>query len=164
MIARTLLLTAVVSSGLMAGLFFAWMVSVIPGTARVSDLSYIDTMQAINRAIVNPWFVVPFVVTPLLLAGAAALEWRAGNTRRAWFLLGAAVSYVLGVLAVTVGGNIPLNNELDAFDLTGSPPASVAEMRDRYEGPWNRWHAVRTVVSIASFVGAVWATTISTES
>lgn len=164
MTARILLTVAVVSSGLMAGLFFAWMVSVIPGTARAADVSYVDTMQAINRAIVNPWFVVPFLVTPLLLASAAALEWRAGNTRRAWVLVGAAVSYVVGVLAVTFGGNVPLNNQLDAFDLAGSTPSAIADMRGRYEGPWNRWHAVRTVVSIASFVGAVWATTISTES
>jgi uncharacterized membrane protein len=47
---RTLLLVAsVLSSGLMAGLFFGWAVSVIPGTKLVDDRSYLATMQNINQ-------------------------------------------------------------------------------------------------------------------
>jgi hypothetical protein len=60
------------------------MVSVIPGLKGVGDSTYISTMQSINVRIVNPAFIIPFMLTPALLAGAGILEFRAGNERRGW--------------------------------------------------------------------------------
>ncbi len=80
----------------------------------MSDTEYVSTMQSINRAIINPAFVIPFIATPAILGGAALLEFRAGNSRRAWCLIAAAATYTVGVIGVTAGGNIPLNNALDA--------------------------------------------------
>lgn len=143
-----LLLLAIISTGLMGGLFFAWTVSVIPGTARTSDQAYVSTMQHINRAIVNPGFVVPFMGVPAILGLAAYLQWRVGEIGRARLLVGAAAVYLFGVLGVTAGGNIPLNNALDAFDLDNASTEALARQRLDYEGPWNRWHYVRTVASV----------------
>lgn len=145
-----LLLTGLVSTGLMAGLFFGWAVSVIPGTMRTGDRNYVETMQEINLAIVNPWFVVPFILTPVALLAAAFGQLRAGDQRRALTLAAAAGLYVLGVLGVTVGGNIPLNNELAAFDLAAAADGAAARQRAAYEGPWNRWHTIRTVAAVAA--------------
>lgn len=164
MTARALLTgTAIVMVGLMAGLFFGWMVSVIPGLSKISDHDYIATMQSINVAIVNPAFVIPFMLTPVFLGGAAALEYRAGNQRRAWLLGVAAATYVVGVLGVTVGGNIPLNNTLDAFDLNAATVGEVATQRSNYEDPWNRWHLGRTIANAVSFAVAVAAALSTTE-
>lgn len=152
MSARTILLVAsIVSTGLVAGFFFGWIVASIPGLKVVSDRTYVTTMQSINRAIINPAFIGPFMGTPFLLAAAALLEWRAGNTRRAWVLVSAAVTYFFGVVAVTVGGNIPLNDALEAFESEGASDESVAGIRHRYEGPWNRWHYVRTTLNVVAF-------------
>ncbi len=158
-----LLIVSLVSAGLMAGLFFGWSVSVIPGLRRVDDRSYVQTMQSINVAIVNPVFVIPFFVTPMFLAAAAIAEYRVGNTRRAWVLGVAAATYLFGVLGVTVGGNIPLNDQLDAFDLPSSQSESLRTARADYEQPWNRWHTVRTVLSVVTFAIAAVAATIATE-
>ena len=159
MTARTVLLfCSVLSTGLMAGLFFGWMVSVIPGTARISDHNYVATMQSINRAIVNPGFVIPFIIPPLVLGGTAIMYWRVGERRRSMWLAVGAVSYLLGVLGVTMGGNVPLNNALDAFDLQAADAQTLAARRATYEGPWNRWHAVRTVASVFSLACAAAAT------
>lgn len=150
MSARTILLViSIVSSGLAAGLLFGWLVSVIPGTRRVGDRTYVETMQTINVAIINPAFLVPFMLTPLFLGIAAVAQYRAGNVRRAWMLGSAAGTYLVGVLGVTIGRNIPLNDALDAVDLVGASDDAVAAERRSYERPWNRWHAVRTVASIA---------------
>lgn len=146
-----LLSAALVFTGLMAGLWYAWTVSVIPGTKRVEDVTYIETMQHINRAIINPAFIIPFMGIPVLLGVAAWAQFRAGDTRRGWLIVGAAGTYVVGVLGVTVGGNVPLNDSLDAFDLAGSSPADIADRRSSYEGPWNRWHYVRTLGNLVSF-------------
>ena len=150
MSARTIMLVvSIVSSGLAAGLLFGWLVSVIPGTRRVGDRTYVETMQTINVAIINPAFLIPFMLTPLFLGAAAFAQYRAGNVNRAWMLGAAAGTYLVGVLGVTIGRNIPLNDALDAFDLGGATDRDVADQRRSYEGPWNRWHAVRTVASVA---------------
>ncbi len=149
---KTALLSAsIVSSGLMSGLWYAWTVSVIPGTRRVGDASYIETMQHVNRAIINPAFVIPFMGIPLVLGAAAYLQFRAGDTRRGSLLAGAAGTYVVGVLGATVARNVPLNDALEAFDLGQSSTGEIATRRETYEGPWNRWHYVRTAANLVVF-------------
>jgi uncharacterized membrane protein len=147
----------------MAGLFFGWSVSVIPGTARISDRNYVSTMQSINRAIVNPGFVITFLIPPMVLGGAAILHWRAGQARRALWLAVGAVSYLVGVLGVTFGGNVPLNNALDAFDLAAADDRQIAEQRAAYEQPWNRWHTLRAAASVFSLACAAAATLADAE-
>ncbi len=147
----------IVTTGLMSGLLYGWSVSVIPGTKRVPSGNYVDTMQHINRAIINPAFIIPFMGIPLVLGGAAAMQFRAGDHRRGWLLTGATVTYLVGVLGVTVGGNVPLNDALDAFDLRGSTSDAVEQRRTTYERPWNRWHHLRTIASVGSFALAATA-------
>ncbi len=152
---RTILVVAaVVSTGLAAGLLFGWLVSVIPGTARTDDRTYIHTMQNINVAIVNPAFLVPFFLTPVGLIVAAVLEYRIGHTRRAIALGSAAGLYLLGVLGVTAVGNIPLNNALENFDLNRSSADAIKAQRQAYEEAWNRWHTVRTTAAVGAFIVA----------
>lgn len=159
-----LVVVAILSTGLMAGLLYGWVVSVIPGLARVSDTEYVSTMQSINRAIINPAFVIPFIATPAILGGAALLELRAGNSRRAWCLIAAAATYTVGVIGVTAGGNIPLNNALDAFDPAGLNVEALAERRTSYQGSWNRWHNLRTAAAVAAFSIAITSALVTTES
>lgn len=150
---KTALLGAsIVATGLMSGLWYGWTVSVIPGTRRIPDTSYVATMQNINKAIINPAFIIPFLGIPLLLGGAALLQFRAGDNRRGWLLAGAAATYVVGVLGVTIGGNVPLNDALDTFDLARSTEEAIAIRRNSYETPWNRWHYLRTSANVGSFI------------
>ncbi len=143
--------TGIVGTGLVAGLLYGWAVSVIPGTTRVGDHTYVETMQDINRAIINPAFIIPFMGVPLVLAGASFLSFRAGDARRGWLLASATGTYVVGVLGITMGGNVPLNDALDAFDLRAAASDELSDRRTTYEGPWNRFHWVRTAASVVSF-------------
>jgi len=153
----------IVTTGLMSGLLYGWSVSVIPGTKLVPAGNYVDTMQQINRAIINPAFVVPFMGIPLMLGGAAVMQFRAGDHRRGWLLAGAAATYVVGVLGVTIGRNVPLNDALDAFDLRGSTSDAVERRRTTYERPWNRWHHLRTIASVGSFALAATAALVTAD-
>ncbi len=157
----TMLVLSLLSSGLIAGLFFGWSVSVIPGTSLVDDRAYIVTMQNINREIINPTFLASFVLTPLVLGVTAILYHRVGDSRRAWALGAAAVTYLFGVFAVTAARNVPLNDALDAFDLDRATAAEAAERRTSYETPWNQWHTLRTVASVATLALTSFASTLS---
>ena len=121
-------------------------------------------MQRINRAIINPGFIVAFMGIPIVVAIAAVLQFRAGDVRRGWLLASAAAIYVVGVFGVTASRNVPLNNELDAFDLEEADAEAVRVRRETYEAPWNRWHAVRTVANLVSFVLVSTAALVAAES
>lgn len=144
----SMLFLSLLSSGLAAGLLFGWLVSVLPGLSRISDETYVMTMQSINRAIINPAFIITFLIPPAVLGATAIVFFRNGETRRATLLAIGAATYLLGVLGITFGGNVPLNNTLDAFDLASASATSLAEQRQNYESPWNRWHTVRTLASL----------------
>ncbi len=159
----TLLGTSVIATGLMSGLWYGWTVSVIPGTRRVADANYVDTMQNINKAIINPAFIIPFMGIPIVLGVAAILQFRAGDSRRGWLLAGATATYVVGVLGVTIGGNVPLNDALETFNLAGSDEQAIGTRRQTYETPWNRWHYLRTAANIGAFVLASTAAVVTAE-
>src|SRR5947209_4228225 len=74
MIARTgVLVAATLLTGLMAGLFFAYSCSVLPGLAATDDRSFVQTMQWINRRILNGWFLTAFLGSMVLIVAAVAL-------------------------------------------------------------------------------------------
>lgn len=144
------LLVAVILTGLSAGLFYAWTVSVIPGTRKVVDLTYLESMQSINRAILNPAFYLIFMGSPLLLALSTVLQFNAGS--KFWLLLAATIVYLLGTFGVTVFGNVPLNDALDVLDLASLGEGELKGFRKSYEGRWNRLHWLRTAFSVLAFI------------
>ena len=145
----TVLVLATIAAGLLAGLFYAYTVSVMPGLSRGDDRTFVEGMRGINIAIQNGWFMLTFLGAPLLAVAAAVLYLRAGP---ALWWIAAGFACLLAMLVITGVVHIPMNNALDAGR------DSYADLRARFEGPWVRWNVVRTVVSIAGFgclLGAV---------
>jgi uncharacterized membrane protein len=149
------LLTATTTTGLIAGVFFAYACSVMPGLARSSDLTLVETMQNINRAILNPWFLLPFVGSIPLVALAAVLAWRGDGGPALPWIIAALVVYVVAFL-ITMGVNVPLNNELD---VAGDPDriADPAAVRERFEDRWVTWNILRSLVHTVAFCLLAWA-------
>lgn len=136
------LVAATVTTGWMAGLFWAYSVSVMPGLAGTDDRTFVAAMNRINEAIVNGWFMIGFVGTLLLLAIAVALHVPAGSRAALPWLIAATLLYV-AVLGVTFVVNIPLN---DALAEAGDPAAARAAFEQR----WVTWNLVRTLTSTGS--------------
>jgi uncharacterized membrane protein len=63
---------ATLTTGLIAGVFYAYAVSVNLGLAAQPDASYVATMQAINERIQNPTFFFSFGAALFLLAALAS--------------------------------------------------------------------------------------------
>jgi uncharacterized membrane protein len=144
-IPKLVLVLAAVTTALMAGLFYAWSVSVMPGIARLPDSGFLSAMQEMNRAILNPLFLLCFMGAALLLPAAAFLQYSQPVSGRFWLLLLASAAYLIGVLGVTMAGNVPLNNMLDAYQVQTATAQELAKMRQDFEGPWNRLNNIRTV-------------------
>lgn len=144
------LFTAVVLTGLSAGLFYAWAVSVIPGTRKVIDITYLESMQSINRAILNPAFYLIFFGSLLALGLSTIQQIESGTIF--WVLLTATLLYLIGTFGVTIFGNVPLNDALDTLDLGELSTAEKSKFRNSYELKWNRFHSIRTAFSVLAFV------------
>lgn len=144
------LFSTLIITGLSAGFFYAWQVSVIPGTLKVSDQVYLQTMQSINKEILNPAFFLVFFGTFILLSVGSIYEFHSNQTAF-WLILLATISYLLGTLGVTIFGNVPLNDQLEALNLNTLSEADFLDFRTHFEGKWNRLHLIRTVFSILSF-------------
>lgn len=140
---------AIVLTGLSAGLFYAWQVSVIPGTSKVSDANYLFTMQSINKEILNPAFFLIFFGSLIALVATSFLTY---GTQSFWFALSAALVYLFGTFFVTSAGNVPLNNQLEALNLGQISLTQISEFRAMYEPKWNRLHTIRTFFSVVSFI------------
>jgi uncharacterized membrane protein len=144
----------------MAGLFYAYSCSVNPGLGQLSDAGYISAMQAINRAILNPVFLFPFLGTILLLPLCAWLHYHGASTggadgtlrTRFWLLVIASILYIIGVFGVTSFGNVPLNEVLAGVHVPSASVEELAGSRAVFERPWNQWHAVRTLASVSTAV------------
>jgi len=134
---------------LMAGVFYAYSCSVNPGLNKLPANEYLRSMQFINRAILNPFFLLPFVTTAILLPLSAWLAYRSGMSLQFYLFLAAALVYAVGAFGVTILGNVPLNEMLDKTDLTS---VDVEQLRVRFEIPWNKLHTIRTVSIVVSLV------------
>jgi len=150
------LLLATLTSGLVAGVYVFYAHTVMPGLGRAGDRTFVAGFQALDRAIVNPWFMVSaFLGAPVLTLAAALLH--LGDDARS-VLVWVAVALVLDLVTVgiTVGINVPANNGLKA---AGDPDAiDVAAARTEFdEDRWVRWNLVRVVLSMATFVALLWS-------
>lgn len=153
-----LLLLTTLLTGLSAGLFYSWAVSVIPGTKKVSDLVYLESMQSINREIINPWFLVIFLGPIVLIILSGIGYYRAENIEVFGYLIATFLTYMVGTVGVTAFGNVPMNEALDTLQLSGLSLEQLKVIRLDYESKWNRLHSIRTVFSVVAFALLLLAT------
>jgi uncharacterized membrane protein len=136
---------ALVAMTLVAGLIYTFSVAVMPNLAGADDRTFVATMQRFNE---NPVFQLTFTGALVLTVLAAVQQRRHGPGVALRWTVAALVLYGI-VFAVTLGINIPLNNEIDQ---AGDPDriADLAHVRNRFEGPWVAANIARTLLSTAA--------------
>ncbi len=146
-----LVFITIIFTGLTAGLCFTWTNAVTPGIGQMDDLGFLQAFQQMNRAIINPTFMMVFfgpVISNIILV---CHKYQDPDTSF-WVFVAAAVLFILGVAFVTVFKNVPLNEILDATDLTSASGEELKALRQKFETPWRQWHWVRTLSAITSFM------------
>ena len=146
---------AVIAMGLLAGLFYAFDVAVMPALTAADDRTLVDAMQQMIDKIENPAFFVTFLGAPALAAVALFQARRSGSAKTAGWIVAGLAFYTVTVV-VTFAVHFPLNEDLKE---AGDPAriGNVAAVRDDFATPWIVWNIVRTLASTAAFGCLAWA-------
>ena len=145
---------SIVSVAIMTGVYFTFSAFVMRSLDAIEAPAGMKAMQSINRIIVKSAFLPSFFASTLV---CAALTVRASLDMAApgapWMMVGAAL-YVVGMFGVTLVGNVPLNNTLEATPADGPEAKAIWAI---YMRQWTRWNHVRTLSCTASLVFLVLA-------
>jgi len=149
----TALIAATMTMGLMAGVFGLYQHTVMRGLGRTDDRTFVGAFQAMDRAIINPWFMSGFLGALVLTIAAAVLN----PDRRLlpWVLV--ALALYLVAFVVTIAVNVPMN---DALKAAGDPDriADLSAVRQTFdEARWLTWNLVRTLTTTVAFGCLCWA-------
>jgi uncharacterized membrane protein len=142
-----LTLTCAVGSGVMAGVFFAFSVSVMKALGALPPSCGMAAMQSINVVIINPLFLSVFLGTAgaSLCVMVVSIMWR--NEAGAWGALLGSLLYLVGVFFVTMRFNVPRNNALARVD---PESGEGARLWANYLSGWTAWNHVRTIAALGA--------------
>lgn len=122
-----------------AGVFLAFSDFIMPSFAQTDPTSGRRAMQAINTRVLRSIFVVSLIgMGPVALALAV---W--GWMQDAPLIVVGGVIYALGVVGVTMLGNVPMNNRLDRGE-------AAEGYWGTYQTGWTRWNHLRTVANVVA--------------
>jgi len=129
----------------------------MPGLRGTDDRTFVAAFQALDRAIINPWFMLSAFLGALVSTAAAALL-HLGEDAFGWIL--AAFVLYLATVVITVAVNVPRN---DALKAAGDPDLiDVAAARAAFdEARWAGWNLVRVVANGVAFVLLAWALVVA---
>lgn len=137
-------LFAVLGTGLVAGVFFAFSTFVMKALARLKPPEGIAVMQSINITVINPLFMTALFGTAvicLFLAVFSLLKWHQSGSI---YLLVGSLLYIVGTVGVTIVFNVPLN---DALAKVAPSSTEGANLWARYLTNWTLWNHVRTIAA-----------------
>ncbi len=144
LIFESILWASIVSTGLMAGVYFSFSVFVMKALNALPHEIAIASMNSINKVILKSGFMPLFFGSSLLAIILIFLG--ATDTSRLWILSGSSI-YLLGMLGCTLVFNVPLNNQL-----RDAPLNQQLKTWRHYLIHWIRWNHLRTISSLLAFI------------
>jgi uncharacterized membrane protein len=147
------LIGATLAMGFVSGAFGLYAHAIMPGLRKTDDRTFVAAFQQMDRAIINPWFMITAFGGALVLTLAAGIASR-GTPALPW--VAAAFGLYLVAVIITIAVNVPLN---DAIKAAGDPARiDVAQVRARFdEARWAAANLVRVLTSVPAFGLLAWA-------
>jgi uncharacterized membrane protein len=136
---------ALVSTGLIAGIFLGHRAGVSRASTRLTPGSFIQLQQIIHQ-------IFERMMPPLVLAAVlGTLAWTVllrthGSVVAFWLLVAASLSLLVAA-SLTRTVNIPINRQLMTWS-SAAPPPDFAQIWGR----WERIHSIRTVLALIALV------------
>lgn len=147
-----ILASAILLTGLMAGIFFTWSNAVKPGLGKLSDIEYLRALQSMNRVILNNAFKLIFLGAIITVALVPVFYFNLYPKNIFWLFILTLIIYWVGVFGVTISGNIPLNEILDKTNLESISLEEIKALRTRIEVKWNNFNFIRSISSAITFL------------
>lgn len=147
-----ILASAILLTGLMAGIFFTWSNAVKPGLGKLSDTEYLRALQSMNRVILNNAFKLIFLGAIITVALLPVFYFNLYPKNIFWLFILTLIIYWVGVFGVTISGNIPLNEILDKTNLESISLEEIKALRTRIEVKWNNFNFIRSISSAITFL------------
>ena len=142
-------LALALSSALVAGVFQSFSDFVMRGLVLAEPAGGIESMQHINRTVFRSVFLTTFLALVPATIGFALYAWLRLTGPGQTLIIGAAVIYLVTVFLVTMFGNVPMNEQLDAMAHTS---AEAETYWVTYGRVWTWWNHVRTIGSAGTAV------------
>jgi len=147
-------IAALIGTGLMAGVFFAFSSFVMPALAGLTPPQGISAMQSINVKAITPLFMTLLFGSTLLCVALAVYALASWSQRGSGLLLLGSVLYLAGAFLTTAAFNIPLNNALARVDAAS---ADGAVFWVRFLAGWTAWNHVRALSSVLAMAAYLFA-------
>lgn len=140
MISEPLQFAATLLAGVLAGNELGTLLATHPAVRSLGMRSQVPAEQAVTRryGVLMP----PLMIATLVVGIAATI----GADSQAFTLDLAATVAIGAMIAITLAGNVPVNNRTMAFGGEGSE-----EEWDRMRRRWERLHAARVILDVAAF-------------
>ncbi len=135
---RALALVAGVGCAAVGGVLLAFSGVVLPALARLPGDRGAEAMRSVNVLAVRPPLMVAMFGTAAACAVLGVVAVRRGEP----LVVAGCSVYLVGVVGVTVVGNVPLNDRLAGGGVAWEP----------YVCAWGRWNHVRTAGGLAAAV------------
>ena len=136
---------ALVSAGLLAGIFLGHRAGLHYAVTELSASSFVQLGQIIYVHYIK--FMPPLVLTSLASSGLWLILVRSQWRTAEFWLIAISTCGTLAILAATQAVNVPLNNQLMTWSVA-SPPSNVQQLW----APWERANTVRCVLATGVLV------------
>jgi len=144
----TVLAIGVISCGMISGFFLTFSDFLMRSLKLAETTAGIEVMQIINREVwksLTIYMLWGMVAYSVILGGYASYYL---NGSIAALIITGSITYVVGMLMVSYAFNIPMNNRLEALEL--STPEAATYWHDNYVNRWVFWNYVRAIASGAA--------------
>lgn len=145
----TLMMIALVMTGVMAGIYFAFSVFIMKALAQLPAAEGARAMNRINDVIVRTLFLPLFLGSTVLAIALILWQLFEGQSVQSSLQVTAGFIYLVGMFGVTVACNVPLNNRLKQHE---ADEQALVEFWAEYLHRWIRLNHVRTFSCILSLV------------
>ena len=138
---------ALLGSGLIAGVFFAFSAFVMKALVRLSPDEGISAMQSINITVLSPWFLGVFLGTAVMCITLIVWTLFQANQMASGYFIAGSIFYLLGCFLVTVVCNVPRNEALAKVNPSSADSTGIWY---NYVNEWTFWNHVRTIASLVA--------------
>lgn len=146
----TIVISALLCS-LVAGFLFAYAIVIMPGIKNLDDKLFIKTFQITDKVIQDnhPLFIIVWLGSAISLIVCAFTGYTKLQGLDFYLLLFVTTAYLVGVQISTIVIHLPLNNQLQTYDVETMSTAELRDARSKFESRWNQSNRIRTVIACA---------------